>query len=227
MKLLKPFSYNPIRYPQQMSLWILVLNKISTPDYHYNDVIMGTIVFQITSLTIVYSTVYSDADQRKHQSSPSLAFVRGIHRGPMNSPHKLPVTRKMFPFDDVIMYVWWHSLCSFDALWGSSMHNWMLWLLWRVDNFSRNAVQQDFIRESCQSGISAVLFRAQPSPRNFGNFKLSVERLYTFPETTTSISWYHRMRFTIDNSELILGLHPANVRRHYFVMTSLIGWVQT
>ena len=43
------------------------------------------------------------ADQRKHQSSTSLAFVRGIHRGPMNSPHKGPVTRKMFPFDDVIM----------------------------------------------------------------------------------------------------------------------------
>ena len=47
---------------------------------HYNDVIMATIASQITSLTIVYSTVYSDADQRKHQSSASLAFVWGIHR---------------------------------------------------------------------------------------------------------------------------------------------------
>ena len=53
---------------------------------------------------IVFSTVYSGADQRKHQSSASLAFVRGIHRGPVNSPHKWPVTRKMFPFDDVIMF---------------------------------------------------------------------------------------------------------------------------
>ena len=70
---------------------------------HYNDVIMGVIAPQITSLTIVYSTVYSDADQRKHQSSTSLAFVQGIHRGPMNSLHKWPVTRKMFAFDDVIM----------------------------------------------------------------------------------------------------------------------------
>ena len=70
---------------------------------HYDDVIMGAIASQITSLTIVYSTVYSDADQRKHQSSTSLAFVRGIHRGPVNSPHKWAVTRKMFPFDDVIM----------------------------------------------------------------------------------------------------------------------------
>ena len=70
---------------------------------HYDDVRMGAIASQITSLTIVYSIVYSDANQRKHQSSASLAFVRGIHRGPVNSPHKWPVTRKMFPFDDVIM----------------------------------------------------------------------------------------------------------------------------
>ena len=64
---------------------------------------MGAIASQITSLTVVYSTVYSDADQRKHQRSASLAFVWGIHRGPLYSPHKWPVTRKMFPFDDVIM----------------------------------------------------------------------------------------------------------------------------
>ena len=64
---------------------------------------MGTMMSQITSLMIFYSTVYSGVDQRKHQSSASLAFMRGIHRGPVNSPHKWPVTRKMFPFDDVIM----------------------------------------------------------------------------------------------------------------------------
>ena len=72
---------------------------------HYDDVIMSAIASQITSLTIVYSIVYSDADQRKHQSSASLAFVQGIHRGPVNSPHKWPVTRKMLSFDDVIMSV--------------------------------------------------------------------------------------------------------------------------
>ena len=66
---------------------------------------MGAIASQITSLTIVYSTVYADADQRKHQSSASLAFVRGIRRGPVNSPHKWPVTRKMFPFDGIIMNI--------------------------------------------------------------------------------------------------------------------------
>ena len=50
-----------------------------------------------------YSNLCSGADQRKHQSSASMAFVRGIHQWPVNSPHKGPVTRKMFPFDDVIM----------------------------------------------------------------------------------------------------------------------------
>ena len=77
-------------------------NTICHPN-HYNDVIMSPIASRITSFTIVYSIVYSGADQRKYQSSASLAFVRGIHRGPVNSPHKGPVTRKMFPFDDVIM----------------------------------------------------------------------------------------------------------------------------
>ena len=78
---------------------------------HYNDAMMGTMASQITSLTIVYSAIYSGADQRNHQSSASLSFVWGIHRGPVNSPHKGPVTRKMFPFDDVIMTVQLES-CS-------------------------------------------------------------------------------------------------------------------
>ena len=60
---------------------------------HYCDVTMGTMASQITSSTTVYSTVYRHADERKHQSSASLAFVRGIHRGPV----------KMLPFDNVIM----------------------------------------------------------------------------------------------------------------------------
>ena len=64
---------------------------------------MGAIASQITCFTIVYLAVYSGADQRKLQSSASLAFVLGIHRSPMNFPHKWPLTRKMFPLDDVIM----------------------------------------------------------------------------------------------------------------------------
>ena len=73
----------------------LLLNVEYTPD-RANYIFRITVAYQITSLTIVYSTVYSGADQRKHQSSMPLAFVRGIHRWPVNSPHKWPVTRKMF-----------------------------------------------------------------------------------------------------------------------------------
>ena len=72
---------------------------------HYDDVILSLKASQITSRTSVYSTVYSGADQRKHQRFVTLAFVRRIHGGPVNSPHKRPVTRKMFPFDDVIMNI--------------------------------------------------------------------------------------------------------------------------
>ena len=103
-----------------MSIWqqditwtILMMTKIFDATWHpfgaieykhYSDVIMGAIASQITGLTIVYSFFHSGTDQIKHQSSASLAFVRWIHRWPVNSPHKKPVMWKMFPFDDVIMY---------------------------------------------------------------------------------------------------------------------------
>ena len=81
---------------------------------HYNDIIMSEMVSQITSLTIVYSMVYSGLDQTKHQSSASLAFVWGIHRDRWIPPHKGPVTRKIFPFDDVIM--------NWDRRWQTRHH---------------------------------------------------------------------------------------------------------
>ena len=90
--------------------------------FHYNDIIMSAMTCQITSLTIVYSTAYSGAHQRKHQSSVSLAFVRGIHRWPVNSLHKGPIMRKMFPFDDVIM--------SYVFLSAPEMkQNWFRWII--------------------------------------------------------------------------------------------------
>ena len=81
--------------------------------HHYDDVTMGGMASHITSLTILYSIVYSGADQRKHQSPASLAFVRGIHRGPVISPHKWPVTGKRFPFDDVIMTPTPYNGCNY------------------------------------------------------------------------------------------------------------------
>ena len=85
---------NIIGKPGEVNLVCMVSRSLRFT--HYRDIIMGAVASQITSLTIVSWAVYSDADQRKHQSSASLAFVRGIHRGPVNSPHKWPVTRKCF-----------------------------------------------------------------------------------------------------------------------------------
>ena len=63
---------------------------------------------QITSVSSVCSTVYSGADQRKHQSSTSLAFVRGIRRWPVNSPHKGPVSLQFqrYRLSEIIMCVY-------------------------------------------------------------------------------------------------------------------------
>ena len=70
---------------------------------NYSHIIRSAMASQITSAPIGCTTVCSGADQRKHQSSASRAFVRGIHRWPMDSPLKAPVTRNMFVFDVVIM----------------------------------------------------------------------------------------------------------------------------
>ena len=67
--------------------------------FHYIDFIMSALPSQITCVSIVCSAVCLGADQINHQSSASLAFVRGIHRRPVDSPHKGPVARKRFPFD--------------------------------------------------------------------------------------------------------------------------------
>ena len=73
--------------------------------------------------------------KKKHQSSVSLAFVWGIHRGPVNSPHKWPVTRKMLPFDDVVMKgQWCGSWCFFDlgphVLLNKQPNDWWFETIW-------------------------------------------------------------------------------------------------
>ena len=113
--------------------WPWVRDSINSPSEidlnlnHYGDVMMGTIASQITGLTIVYS------DERKHQSSTSLAFMQGIHRGPVNYPHKWPVPQKMFPFDDVIMLsqnLFTHNICFINP--SEIFH----WSRCSVQNFS-------------------------------------------------------------------------------------------
>ena len=81
---------------QSRDYWWSIL-PIPCINPHYSDVLKSTMESQTAGGSIVYSSVCSGADQRKQQSSAALVFVRGIHRSPMNSPHKGPVTRKMFP----------------------------------------------------------------------------------------------------------------------------------
>ena len=93
------------RDPCDLSAYVLMGYYTTTG--HCTEVMMCAVASQITNLMIVYSTVYWRADRRKHQNSASLVFVRGIHRWPMNSPHKLPVTRKMFtPVTSSRQIVW-------------------------------------------------------------------------------------------------------------------------
>ena len=77
---------------------------------------MGAMASQITGLTIVYSSVYSGADLKKNLKGQSVTgLCEGIHRWLVKSPHKGPVTRKRFPFDDIITYKLWllpHALNS-------------------------------------------------------------------------------------------------------------------
>ena len=95
-------SHHYTRISLRTLTWWRAFHWVVFP-FHFCDVIKTVLTSQITSLTIVYSTIYSGTDQRKHQSSASLAFVQGIHQSLVNSPHKGPLTRKMFPFDDGIM----------------------------------------------------------------------------------------------------------------------------
>ena len=117
-------------------------SEITARELHYIDVIMRGDGIWNYRVSIVYSTVCSGVDQRKHQRSASLTFVRGIHPGPVESPHKGPVTRKMFPVDDDIMNHYWYTqpatdrnnndktrtLCSFcwDVLWVWCTITWLI-----------------------------------------------------------------------------------------------------
>ena len=81
-------------------------------------------------LDCLINRLFRRRDERKHQSSASLAFVRGIHRWSVNSPRKRPVTRKIFRFDDVIMVGWrpllelvsWYPDMSLQLIWRSDPH---------------------------------------------------------------------------------------------------------
>ena len=88
---------------EQSGCIIILLICFHLHSSHSDAVTSKRARYQITGVSIVCSIVCSGANRTKHQSSATMAFLRGIHRWPLKPPHKGPVTRKMFPFDDVIM----------------------------------------------------------------------------------------------------------------------------
>ena len=203
---------------------------------HYGDVIMGAIASQITSLTIVYSTIYSDADKRKHQSSASLAFVWGIHRGLVNSPHKWPVTRKMFPFDDVItdttelileyrVHISWNFLHMTNLVHKQRCYTLLSKLVYVYA--SRCVALFHF---SIRCGYRSDVFlwglywafqveSCRPFTHNLSDFIIGTGAILRLG----MCQWGNPGRY----KGLILRLRLANGRRRYFVTTSLIEWAQT
>ena len=145
------------------------------PSNHYSDIIMGTMASQITSRTIVCSTVHSGTDKRKHQSSASLAFVRGTHWWPMNSPHKGPVTQKMFPFDDIIVafmrQLTGSCLVQVMAchLWGTKPlpEYWLItnWNLWNKLNWNLDQNIKIFIQENAMKYVIHIMSVILPRPQ--------------------------------------------------------------
>ena len=122
---------------------------------------MNAMASQITSLMIVYWIVYSVTDQRKHQNSASPDFVRGIHRWPVNSPHKGPVTRKMFPFDDVIMCV----LIGIHQHHISLMWCWIHWCTWCLLDWYRLRKYRTYLKftQICLLDVFHVLKNVESS----------------------------------------------------------------
>ena len=119
---------------------------------------MNAMVSQITGVLIVHSIVCSDADRRKHQSSTLLAFVRGIHRWLVNSPHKGPVTRIMFPFDDVIMQPEFLLNNSILVLIHTDV---MTWLIANIDAYSHTGSLHDIkktVHWMCQYAKSSRIY---------------------------------------------------------------------
>ena len=141
-------------FPFQVIYLIGSLRCRGTLVYIY--VIMGAVASQFTSLTIVYSTVYSGTDQRNHQSSASLAIVRGIHWWPVNSPHKRAsnyITRKM-------LSIWWRHHVSRDLV------GYPEWHVLTIENISETINDQiDFVQNMSYIVVSAVRTNGQVAIR--------------------------------------------------------------
>ena len=182
---------------------------------------MTMLASQITSLTVVYSTVYSGVHQRKHQSSASLAFVREIHRGPVNFPHKWPVTRKMFPFDDVIMRP--------SYLYHKKFQTWMdgLYAETRAESYPCSAIIIDVFSALYICSILVSVYHrcvshrkwSGPGPRFNNVFSIAIQIRWKLCFTLTSILIQWSLQNFVHGTTAVLSWHVQK-----FVA---IGWPVT
>ena len=201
--------------------------------YHYNDVIMTTIASQITSLMVVYSTVYSDADQRKHKSSASLAFVWGIHRDRWIPRTKGQLRGKCFH----LMTSSWllHSWCSHDFVntlkpgqngryfpeWKHSNFHWNLFPMVQLTHWGRvthicvteltiigsdNGLSPD--RRQAIIWTNAGLLLIGPLGTNFSEILIEIIT-FSFKKMRLKVSSAKRWPFC-------LGLNVLTINQHWF-----------
>ena len=175
---------------------------------------MGAMASQITSLTIVYSNVYSDTDQRKHQSSASLAFVSGIHRWPVISPHTWPVTRKGFPFHVIMVKTLVKIPCFlYLIVFNKNMTKCML--------ISGVAYEKCFISDDWAISIPKDVLIYDSSctldhvyPRRGGEY---VEVM-----TIVSDCQFHRMEHVFMNNLIYLSIHISSICMMGFVIMGFL-----
>ena len=177
---------------------------------HYSDVIMSATASQIIGVSIVYSIFCSSADQRKHQSSVSLGIVTGIRGSAVDSPHKGPVTRKMFLFDDVIMSSWkWQPTHWMILI--PRLAQWIYYMIWK--HFPH---YWHFLVESTDTGGQRG---------SYANFWCFLCCKYTVKETVGSLWWFEIPWLSCDVSAIegksfkiihdMCGSFAHGIRRHF------------
>ena len=166
---------------------------------HYNDVIMSEMASQITSPTIAYLIVYSGADQIKHQSSMLLAFMRVIHRWPANSHHKGSVTRKIFPFDDVIMDLYDFFSLGVLPRWSHADHHVVMipYIEGLVQNCSNSSAQAAELLQFCTK--PSIYFIYKKTQRNVSLTHWGRVKMDAVSQTTLSnaFSWMKMLEFRL------------------------------
>ena len=163
---------------------------------------MVAMASQITNLTIVYLIVYSGADQRKYKRSTSLAFVLGIRRWPVNSPHKWTVMRKMFSFDDIIARSEWLMRVLWGRFSADVTKEWDWETRWTANDctaFSDWVAVRISWNHSWPSHLKSVIFCIR-SPRaplvykyhvisSIQSYRSSVIGMDDHPESTSFLAW--------------------------------------